>query len=247
VSRSALRRLAGLALLAALAVAPLAAGILAPDAAERLAARLAELGPAGPAILLVVQALVAASGVVPASGVGIAAGALLGPAEGFCVAAAGTMAGALITFALARTVLGARALARFGGRRLGALDGALAREGWRLVCLIRLSPVMPFAPTSLALGASAVALRDYVLGTLASLPALFAYVALGALGQGGGHLLTGGGPAEWLRLGMLGAGGVATLFLMWRLRRILGRAVPEGRRPASSLRSPSLPGGDLPA
>jgi len=144
-------------------------------------------------------------------------------------------------------VLGARALARFGGRRLGALDGALAREGWRLVCLIRLSPVMPFAPTSLALGASAVALRDYVLGTLASLPALFAYVALGALGQGGGHLLTGGGPAEWLRLGMLGAGGVATLFLMWRLRRILGRAVPEGRRPASSLRSPSLPGGDLPA
>ncbi len=240
-------RLAGLALLAALAVAPLAAGILAPDAAERLAGRLADLGPAGPAILLAVQALVAASGIVPASGVGIAAGVLLGPVEGFCVAAVGTMAGALATFALARTVLGARALARFGGRRLAALDGALAREGWRLVCLIRLSPIMPFAPTSLALGASAVAPRDYALGTLAALPALFAYVALGALGRGGGHLLAGAGPAEWLRLSMLVAGAAATLFLMWRLKRILGRDAPEGALPGRSLPCPTPPGGDLTA
>lgn len=240
-------RLVGLALLAGLAVAPLAAGLLVPDAAERLAARIAALGPAGPAILLAVQALVAASGVVPASGVGIAAGALLGPVEGFCVAAAGTMAGALITFALARTVLGARALARFGGRRLAALDGALAAEGWRLVCLIRLSPVMPFAPTSLALGASAVAPRDYALGTLAALPALFAYVALGALGRGGGHLLTGAGPAEWLRLTVLVAGAAATLFLMWRVKQILGRAGPAGLRPGQSLSGPSFPGGDLTA
>ncbi len=237
-----LSRLAGLALLGGLAAAPLVAGILAPDAAARLTARLAELGPAGLAILLVVQALVAASGVVPASGVGIAAGALLGPVEGFCVAALGTMTGALITFAVARTVLGARALARFGGRRLAALDGALAAEGWRLVCLIRLSPIMPFAPTSLALGASTVGLRDYALGTLAALPALFAYVALGAMGQGGGHLLSGAGPAEWLRLGVLSAGAVATVLLMLRLRRILGRAVP-----GHALPNGNLPGGDLTA
>lgn len=238
-------RLAGLALLAGLAAAPLAAGLLAPDAARRLTEWIAELGPAGPAILLGVQALVAASGIVPASGVGIAAGALLGPVAGFCVAAAGTMVGALATFAFARTVFGARALARLGGRRLAALDGALAQEGWRLVCLIRLSPIMPFAPTSLALGASTVRLRDYAIGTLAALPALFAYVALGALGQGGGHLLSGAGAGDWLRLGMLAAGAVATLLLMLRLRRILGRAmpaatdapVPEGR----------LHRGDLPA
>ncbi|MCJ2012583.1 TVP38/TMEM64 family protein [Methylobacterium sp. J-076] len=236
-------RLAGLALLAALAAAPLAVGLLAPDAAERLAAGLRGLGPAGPAILLVVQALVAASGVVPASGVGIAAGALLGPVEGFCVAAMGTMAGALVTFGLARTVLGARALARLGGRRLAALDGALAAEGWRLVCLIRLSPIMPFAPTSLALGASAVSLRDYALGTLAALPALFAYVALGALGRGGGHLLSGAGPAEWLRLGVLGAGALATALLMLRLRRILGRAMPEG----APVPGGTSPGGDIAA
>lgn len=235
-------RLAGLALLAALAAAPLAAGILAPDAAERLAAALRGLGPAGPAILLIVQALVAASGVVPASGVGIAAGALLGPVEGFLVAAMGTMAGALITFGLARTVLGARTFARFGGKRLAALDGALAAEGWRLVCLIRLSPIMPFAPTSLALGASAVGLRDYALGTLAALPALFAYVALGALGRGGGHLVSGAGPAEWLRLGVLSAGALATILLMLRLRRILGRTLP-----AHGLPGTTLPGGDLPA
>jgi uncharacterized membrane protein YdjX (TVP38/TMEM64 family) len=228
-------RLAGLALLAGLAAAPLAAGVLAPDAARRLTEWIAELGPAGPAILLVVQALVAASGIVPASGVGIAAGALLGPVAGFCVAAAGTMVGALATFAFARTVFGARALARLGGRRLAALDGALAQEGWRLVCLIRLSPIMPFAPTSLALGASTVRLRDYAIGTLAALPALFAYVALGALGQGGGHLLSGAGAGDWLRLGMLAAGAVATVVLMLRLRRILGRAMPAAADASESL------------
>lgn len=252
MSLSKASRLAGLLLLAALAAAPLAVGVLAPDAAERLATGLKGLGPAGPAIILAVQALVAASGVVPASGVGIAAGALLGPAEGFLVAATGTLAGALMTFALARTVLGARTLARFGGRRLAALDGALAREGWRLVCLIRLSPIMPFAPTSLALGASAVGLRDYALGTLAALPALFAYVALGALGRGGGRLVAGAGPAEWLRLGVLGAGAVATILLMLRLRRILGRAMPAHALAGGTLpgeeRSPrDLTQGDLPA
>ncbi|GJE38716.1 TVP38/TMEM64 family protein [Methylobacterium persicinum] len=234
-------RLAGLLLLGVLAAAPLAVGVLAPDAAERVANGLKGLGPSGPAIILAVQALVAASGVVPASGIGIAAGALLGPVEGFVVAAAGTLAGALVTFGLARTVLGARALARFGGRRLAALDGALAEEGWRLVCLIRLSPIMPFAPTSLALGTTAVGLRDYALGTLAALPALFAYVALGALGRGGGHLLSGAGPAEWLRLGVLGAGAVATILLMMRLRRILGRALPDHALPGGTPSREDLP------
>ncbi|GJD33157.1 TVP38/TMEM64 family protein [Methylobacterium aerolatum] len=232
-----LTRLAGLGLLAGLAAAPLAAGILAPDAARDLAARVAELGPAGPAMLLAIQALVAASGVLPASAIGIAAGALLGPVLGFAVAAAGTMAGALLSFALARSVIGARALARFGGSRLAALDGALATEGWRLVCLIRLSPIMPFAPTSLALGASAVALRDYAIGTLAALPALFAYVALGALGQGGGHLAAGVGRAEGLRLAVLAAGALATVLLMLRLRRILARRAPGEAVPGLSERN----------
>ena len=61
------------------------------------------------------------------------------------------------------------------------MEQALARDGWKLVCLIRISPVMPFAVTSYALGLSSVRFRAYVLGTLASLPPLLAYVLAGRL------------------------------------------------------------------
>ena len=38
---------------------------------------------------------------------------------------------------------------------------------------------MPFVATSYLLGLSAISLRDYMLGTLAALPALLGYVSLG--------------------------------------------------------------------
>ena len=62
-------------------------------------------------------------------------------------------------------------------RWAATLDRSVAAEGWRLVCLMRLSPVMPFAPTSYALSLSSVRLADYLIGTLAALPALLAWPA----------------------------------------------------------------------
>ena len=61
----------------------------------------------------------------------------------------------------------------------------LAQDGWRIVCLLRVSPVMPFAATSYVLGMSAVGIQAYVLGTLASLPALLGYVYIGTLAEAG--------------------------------------------------------------
>jgi uncharacterized membrane protein YdjX (TVP38/TMEM64 family) len=45
--------------------------------------------------------------------------------------------------------------------RLRNLDALIARDGWKLVCLLRVSPIMPFSATSLALGLSPIGLRDY--------------------------------------------------------------------------------------
>jgi hypothetical protein len=42
---------------------------------------------------------------------------------------------------------------------------------------------MPFVATSYLLGLSAISLRDYMLGTLAALPALLGYVSLGSACQ----------------------------------------------------------------
>ena len=211
----ALAGCAGLALAAHLAGRDLTAQALALLRMAR------HHGGAGLAAVFAVQAAIAASGILPASVLGIAAGALFGVAGGFAAAAGGTMAGALIAFGLARSLLRPW-IARWVGERpaLARFDRALGRDGWRLVCLVRLSPVMPFAVTSYALGLSAVGFRAYALGTLAALPALAAYVVAGSVaGFGALHLSAGVG--AWAGLAL---GAAATLALAWYLARTLRRA-----------------------
>ena len=218
--------LIGLALLlaglvAAIAIPHLLGGDLRGPALVALRAA-GRHGTAGLAVVFALQVLIAASGVLPASVLGIAAGALFGVVAGFAAAALGTMVGALLAFGLARSLFRpviARALSRRPG--LARMEQALARDGWKLVCLIRISPVMPFAVTSYALGLSSVRFRAYVLGTLASLPPLLAYVLAGRLAGLGALQLGAGAGADWVALGI---GGAASLALAWYVMRLLRRA-----------------------
>jgi uncharacterized membrane protein YdjX (TVP38/TMEM64 family) len=180
------------------------------------------------------QIVIVASGVLPASLAGIAAGAVYGVPLGFSLAAASTMVGALVTLAISRSL--ARVwVERFIRRRprLQSLDRMLAQDGVRMVCLLRLSPVMPFAATSYALGLSSVSVRDYVLGTCASLPALLGYVFIGRIAAAG----LASGEAGWLHWTMLGVGAVATVVLTLRIGQLLSRAgiVPPSVRDAVSV------------
>lgn len=169
------------------------------------------------------QFLVAASGFLPASVLGVAAGAVYGLGLGFAVAASGVLLGAVASFAVSRSMFRpflARHLKRVP--RLEHIDRALARDGWRFVCLLRLSPLMPFAIASYTLGLSSVGFAAYCLGTLASLPALLLYVFLGTLAKtGASSLATGAGTWQWV---LLIAGGLATIALTWRIGQIAMRA-----------------------
>jgi uncharacterized membrane protein YdjX (TVP38/TMEM64 family) len=177
------------------------------------------------------QIVIVASGVLPASLAGIAAGAVYGVPLGFGLAAASTMAGAMVTLAISRS-LARQWVERFIHQRprLRDLDRLLAQDGTRIVCLLRLSPVMPFAATSYALGLSSVSVRDYVLGTCASLPALLGYVFLGRIAAAG----LASGEAGWLHRGMLAVGAVATVGLTLRIGQLLSRAglLPPSMRDA---------------
>lgn len=181
-------------------------------------------GAAGWLTAALVQMLVACTGVLPASLTGLAAGAVYGVATGFLLAGAGTMCGALAAFLLGRSLLRPLVVRWLDRRSPGRgawvrrLDRAIARDGWRTVCLLRLSPVMPFAATSYMLGLTGVPLRDYLCGTLASLPALLGYVILGHLaGAGLVAASSGAGAARWA---MLGIGILATLVLTLRIGRM---------------------------
>jgi uncharacterized membrane protein YdjX (TVP38/TMEM64 family) len=176
---------------------------------------------------VLLQSLVAVSGVLPASLAGVAAGAVFGLLAGFWLAALSTMAGAVVAFALSRSVFRPW-VAGFLARRAGLqrLDEAVAQDGWRSVCLLRLSPVMPFAVTSYALGLTSIGWRDYLVGTLASMPALFCYVALGRFAGGGLEALhTGGSPVG---LALLAFGLAATAVLTLRIGALVRRTLGTG-------------------
>ena len=237
-ARVAAGLLLGAAIIAGLALARLgwsdAAGIV-----DRMTRAAAEAGPLGWIAFAIGQALVAMIGIVPASLLGIAAGAVYGIGLGFGLAAAGTLVGGWLAFRLARSLLRPwveRLIKARAGSRLAGLDAAVGRDGWRFVCLMRISPIMPFALTSYALGLTEISGRDYILGTLAALPALAGYVAIGALARQGVLSATGAttpGPLNWV---LLGVGGVATAALILRSGTLLARSGllprPAGRPPA---------------
>ena len=218
-----------------LAMGLVATGVLAGHSPDLFVSRMEgglqvvrDLGGAGRALFAAVQVLVAVSGILPASMLGVAAGVLYGLAAGFLVSGVSTLAGAVLAFALSRSVL-RPAVSRFLARRprLRELDGMVAKDGWRMACLLRVSPVMPFAATSYALGLSSIRLRDYVIGTLAAMPALFGYVLLGTLAGSGMAIWTSRNPlGGW----MLALGVIATLVLTLRVGQLVARVV----RPAAA-------------
>jgi uncharacterized membrane protein YdjX (TVP38/TMEM64 family) len=220
------------ALLAVLAAVSLGLSIAAgPALAAKILAgttTLRQAGIAGLALFTLLCFLFALAGIVPGALLGLAAGAIFGISAGFTAAAAGILAGAGIAFALSRSYLRpliATMLGRYGA--LARLDQAVRSDGWRLVALLRVSPVMPFSLTSYALGLSGIGLRDYLLGTLASLPALLGYVVLGALGGYGARLP--GGADHGIHLALLALGAAATLALTIHLSRLLARALKPPR------------------
>ncbi|MCW8305993.1 VTT domain-containing protein [Acidiphilium sp. PA] len=214
---------AGFAILAAALALSLAGGATWAARILDWLDRLRALGVLGWLIFVLLQTLVALIGFLPASLLGLAAGAVYGVALGFGLSSIGLLLGAGAAFSLARSAL-RPAIIRLVARRDGLrrFDAAIKRDGWRLVLLMRVSPVMPFSITSFALGLSGIGRRDYALGTLASLPALALYVTLGALGvQGLTALRTAPG---WLHLTLIGAGLAATLMLTLRIGQLVARA-----------------------
>jgi uncharacterized membrane protein YdjX (TVP38/TMEM64 family) len=174
------------------------------------------------------QVVAATAGIVPASLVGMAAGVLFGVADGFAISAAGLLLGALAAFWISRSTL--RAFVErvmVDTTRVRNLDAAVARDGWRLVCLLRASPLMPFVVTSYLLGLLAISLRDYMLGTLAALPALLGYVSLGALARTGLSAST--GAARPFQLALLAMGFAATALAVAHIGSLIAKVA--GREP----------------
>jgi uncharacterized membrane protein YdjX (TVP38/TMEM64 family) len=119
---------------------------------------------------------------IPGSLLTLGAGFLYGRFWGTVLVSPASVLAAAIAFALGRTALRERVDQRIASDpRLRAIDAAVGEKGFRVVLLLRLSPVVPFSLLNYALGATRVRFWTYVgASVLGMLPGTFLYVSLGA-------------------------------------------------------------------
>lgn len=94
-----------------------------------------------------------------------ATGAIFGAWPGLGYAFVGSMLAAYLSYWVG-SLVGGRNLRRLAGARVDALSRRVAQKGVRAVLAVRLVPVAPFVVVNLVAGASAIRLRDYMLGTM---------------------------------------------------------------------------------
>jgi uncharacterized membrane protein YdjX (TVP38/TMEM64 family) len=133
--------------------------------------------------LFVVVYVGAAVLAVPGSVLTLGAGFAYGPLWGTMVVSPASVLAASVAFAIARRFGRGWIARRFeGDRRFEAIDRAIARQGFKITALLRLSPVVPYSLLNYMLGLTNVRFRHYVVGSaLGMLPGTIVYVYLGSL------------------------------------------------------------------
>lgn len=216
-------------LLGALLATGVAAAIAVLPVAE-LATRLAETarGAGATGVVLFIAAYVISTvALLPGSILTLAAGFAYGPVWGLLLASPASVAGATCAFILGRTLLREWAARKVGASpRARAIDAAVAREGFRLVLLLRLSPVFPFNVLNYALSLSRVRLRTYVAASFVGmLPGTAFYVYLGSLAPAAAELSAAGTEGGGVRFALYGMGFAATVAVVWVATRMARRAL----------------------
>ena len=179
-------------------------------------------------VLFVAVYLVAPVVLLPASVLTLGAGFLYGRLYGTLLASPVSVAAASIAFFLGRT-LARRAVERRlkSDRRFSAIDKAVADNGFKIVFLLRLSPVIPFNLLNYALGLTQVPFRTYLLASfLGMLPGTFLYVSLGAAATSAADLGKAHGPSAALWVGLAATAAVVVVITLIA-RRALQRALRQ--------------------
>ncbi|XP_031496475.1 uncharacterized protein LOC116261767 [Nymphaea colorata] len=186
-------------------------------------------GPAGYALFVAVYAGLEILA-IPAIPLTMSAGLLFGGVTGtIIVSISGTVAAA-VAFLIARYFARERILKLVeGNKKFLAIDKAIGENGFRVVTLLRLSPLLPFSLGNYLYGLTSVKFVPYVLGSwLGMLPGTWAYVSAGAFGraiiQEESDLGLPGGNGQLLTLGL---GLLATALAATYVTRLAKEAIKD--------------------
>ena len=193
---------------------------------EALQARIASLGFWAPFAYAATYGL-AATLFVPGSALSLAAGVLFGVWLGTVVVWFGATLSIVLSFLIARYAARARVEAVARTRpRFAAVDRAIGEQGWKIVALMRLSPVFPFSLQNYFFGITAIGFWPSCLASAVFIiPGTFLYVYLGYAGGEAAVAAGGAGDTDPWKLGLQLVGLLATLVVTVYIARIAARAV----------------------
>ncbi len=161
----------------------------------------------------------------PGSLLTIGAGLAFGLGRGFLVVSAGSTLGAALSFLVARYFVRSRVeKAAKDNPKFAAMDDAIGKQGWKMVALLRLSPLLPFNLSNYLYGVTKIGFWPYLAASwVGMLPGTFLYVYIGAAGK---EASSNGaaGPWKWV---LFGAGLIATIIVTIWISRVAKKAVPQ--------------------
>ncbi|MDW7709246.1 MAG: TVP38/TMEM64 family protein [Deferrisomatales bacterium] len=186
------------------------------------------LGAAGAAVFVAVY-IAACVFFIPGSILTLGAGVVFGVVKGSVLVSVASTLGATAAFLVGRYLARDWVARKIeGNAKFKAVDEAVAREGWKIVGLTRLSPVFPFNLLNYAYGLTRVSLRDYFFASwIGMLPGTVMYVYLGSLAGdlarlgAGEHTRSAG---EWA---LYGVGLLATVAVTVYVTRIARAALAK--------------------
>lgn len=210
-------------------------------AAALLDALVRWIGKLGPyaAVVFVLAYLLATIFMLPASPMSIAAGALFGLLFGTMLVLTGAILGMGVTFLIARYAARDWVLKRIQfSPRLYAFDQAIAEGGWRVVVLLRLSPLFPFNLQNYFYGITGIGFWPCILASAAAIvPGTLAFVYLGYAGrvtlQGAAAENAAWGAGQWI---LLAIGLAATLGVTFYVSRLAQRKLRDQMRHSDASR-----------
>jgi uncharacterized membrane protein YdjX (TVP38/TMEM64 family) len=99
--------------------------------------------------------------------------------EGFVYTMIGALCGATLSFYITR-ILGQNFVKQFIKHDITHFDDVLQKNGFLIILLLRLIPILPFDVISYSAGVSKIKYKDFVLATfLGTIPGILVYVNLG--------------------------------------------------------------------
>ena len=185
-----------------------------------------QLGPIGVVVFVVAYALATVL-FLPGWIFTVGAGLVYGIVGGTLVALTGAVIGATLAFIVARYLV-RKNIEEYTKKnaRFKAIDEAIGKNGWKIIGLLRLSPLIPFNLSNYFYGITSVSLKAYVaVSAIGMIPGTLLYAYLGAIGKAGisGEKTQHSG-AQYI---LLGVGLVATIAVTILVSRIAKNALKK--------------------